>query len=436
MKKIITAVLSASLIFGSFSVFAENIDDTLTSSVDVSVDGVLIDDTERNDITNYDYNENGPTSTHVIVNVNMLQQPFTLDSFARLELYSMDGEFLDYDELWIGGTTTELVYDFEVPEYHIGESFILKVCSGITSVQYYDTVYYPGQQFVFSTYSYEIDDGITVNNNSIILDGIPCYHKAINFYYDGVYVDLQPSPRVINGSAMVPVEFLSRYIGLSTFYDPAYNSQVVSLGNQNMYFNVGTTYTTLFDGDVTAPIATQFVDGAVFVSLRTFADALGSQLDVYDNGTYFDIYMHSSPMVNKYFNDLFVNQQGISSRTNNLVWVSLSEYKVRVYEGKQYQWKPIRECTVGIGAPGTPTITGEFEYQYKDTWYYSSYYVGPCLVFYGGYALHSVLLNYDGTEYDGTVGAQVSHGCIRMKKTDIDWLASTIDVGTKIYITP
>ena len=69
------------------------------------------------------------------------------------------------------------------------------------------------------------------------------------------------------------------------------------------------------------------------------------------------------------------------------------------------------------------------------SWDYNSYYVGPVLVFYRGYALHSTLLNYGGGEYDGTVRAHISHGCIRMHPQDINWIADTIPVGTKIYIT-
>ena len=31
---------------------------------------------------------------------------------------------------------------------------------------------------------------------------------------------------------------------------------------------------------------------------------------------------------------------------------------------------------------------------------------------------------------------KLSHGCVRLKKKDIDFIANTIPVGTKIYITP
>ena len=99
-------------------------------------------------------------------------------------------------------------------------------------------------------------------------------------------------------------------------------------------------------------------------------------------------------------------------------------------------WKLIHENPCAIGAPGTPTVTGSFEYQYRTQWNYNGYYVGPCLVFYRGYALHSVLLRYNNTEYDGRTGVKISHGCVRMKKADIDLIASKIPVGTRIYITP
>ena len=178
------------------------------------------------------------------------------------------------------------------------------------------------------------------------------------------------------------------------------------------------------------------IDDTVYVHLRTLADAVGSGIEIADNGISLDVYLSKSSVAEEYFSKLLVNQWGIASRTNYMVWVSLSEYKVRLYEGKQYQWKPILEAPCAIGAPGTPTVTGSYEYNYKSRWDYGSYYVGPCLVFYRGYALHSVLLNQNGTEYDGRVGVKISHGCIRLKKKDIDFIAKTIPVGTRIYITP
>ena len=56
--------------------------------------------------------------------------------------------------------------------------------------------------------------------------------------------------------------------------------------------------------------------------------------------------------------------------------------------------------------------------------------------FRGGYAIHSTLIKYDGTPYDNRVGMKISHGCIRLRPEDINWLASITPLGTRIYITP
>ena len=55
--------------------------------------------------------------------------------------------------------------------------------------------------------------------------------------------------------------------------------------------------------------------------------------------------------------------------------------------------------------------------------------------FYKGYAIHSTLLRYDGSDYDGRVGKQISHGCVRVKPENINWMVSMIPLYTKIYIT-
>ena len=54
--------------------------------------------------------------------------------------------------------------------------------------------------------------------------------------------------------------------------------------------------------------------------------------------------------------------------------------------------------------------------------------------FNGGYAIHSTLLRYDGTPYDDRVGVKISHGCIRLRKDDINWMVSYIPLNTRIYI--
>ena len=268
-----------------------------------------------------------------------------------------------------------------------------------------------------------------------VAEETPSAPKTISLKYDGVKLALSPAPYMDGDAAMIPVRQIAEYIGFDVSYDEKYNTEVLALGTNYIFFNIDNIYTTAFGKSLNAVRPTVTIDGTVFVSLRTFADILGCELDVEDNGDTLKINMHSSPFVNDYFLSQPVNQWGISSRTDYMVWVSLSQYTVRLYHGKQYGWKLIHECPCAIGAPGTPTVTGSFEYKYRTQWNYNGYYVGPCLVFYRGYALHSVLLRYNNTEYDGRTGVQISHGCIRMKKWDIDLIAGKIPVGTRIYIT-
>ncbi len=131
-----------------------------------------------------------------------------------------------------------------------------------------------------------------------------------------------------------------------------------------------------------------------------------------------------------------VNDKKIWSNTPYLVWVSKANYTVNVFLKDNGRWSLIKEFPCSIGAPHTPTVTGQFVYhQYQTKWQYNDYYVGPIMRFYGGYALHSTLVNDDGSARDSRVGKMISHGCVRMRPDDITWLANMAPIGTKIYIT-
>lgn len=374
-------------------------------------------------------------STEVTLQINIDQSVRIKNSTARFELYDEAGTLLAVEDAPIEGDEAIVYVTFNVPQYTIGKNYTLKLVSGLTSVRFYDDTYVPGDSFNFSTYRYEDSDGVGHNSEGIIITATPLFEKGASVKYDGVPLSLNPKPLVLDGVTMVPIRALAEYIGFTVTYNETYNVEIVSLGSNKIYFNVDTVYTTAFGNDLNATHPTANIEGTIYVSLRTFSEIIGSTLDVYDTGTEYDINMSASPFVNNYFNSMSVNKWGISSSTNYMVWVSLSEYKVRVYKGKKYQWQQVYEAPCAIGASGTPTITGSYAYQYTDRWNYDGYYVGPCLVFYGGYALHSVLLNYDGTEYDGRVGVKISHGCVRLKKKDIDWIYNTIPLQTRIFLT-
>ena len=55
--------------------------------------------------------------------------------------------------------------------------------------------------------------------------------------------------------------------------------------------------------------------------------------------------------------------------------------------------------------------------------------------FYRGYALHSTLLRYDGSDADARLGKKISHGCVRLAPESINWMVDNVPLYTKIYVT-
>ncbi len=135
--------------------------------------------------------------------------------------------------------------------------------------------------------------------------------------------------------------------------------------------------------------------------------------------------------------EIFVNAKGYESKTDYLVWVNLERQKVNVFLGEKGNWDLIRTSTCSSGANITPTPTGIMTYcAYGNGWYEEEYIVHPVLYLdlERGIALHSILFNLDGTVQDATQGRPVSHGCIRMLKDEINWLASYLPIGTTVVV--
>lgn len=444
MRKLISILLTATLIAGTVTVFAEN--DTAREQIDApiaeattEVDTPVAEATTEVDapVTETAPEEVDPKllRNQVTVTADIASNPLATEADATFELFTLDMQSLGTSTQHIARDAKSVTFTFDVPEYKVGTHFMVCATEGIDSFRYYEDTYQKNTPIVLPTYEYIDASGANAISTDILITINQLKDKPVNLYYNAISTPTSGA-RVIDGTTMVPARALAEFVGFDVRYDEEYNVEVISLAGKDMYFNIDTAYTTVFGTDLFAPHKTIMIDGTVYIALRTFADAIGSELEIKDYGTHMDINMSESEFVSEYFNQLPVNQWGISSRTNYMVWVSLSEYKVRLYQGRQHHWKPILEAPCAIGAPWTPTVTGSYEYNYKARWDYGTYYVGPCLVFYRGYALHSVLLNYNGTEYDGRVGVQISHGCIRLKKKDIDFIANTIPVGTRIYITP
>lgn len=142
----------------------------------------------------------------------------------------------------------------------------------------------------------------------------------------------------------------------------------------------------------------------------------------------------------------FVNQQGYSSSTGYLIWVSLKTQKVNIFRGSKGNWELIRVCPCASGKNTTPTVTGVFSIIYKtDYWRYSGYENGEYVHdhhrvynisgFRGGQAFHSRLYYTEGGGlYDDTMGTPVSAGCVRMMDEDCLFIYESIPYNTTVVI--
>lgn len=375
-------------------------------------------------------------STQFVLDIDIIPHKYIIPNDITVELYNNSDELLGSITENVSQDTSSLNLIFNVPQYRMGETFKVKLASGLRSLRYYDKKIEPNGILEVQTYGYLNENGEYVQNNGCAMNGNPNYDKELCMYVNGNFLkDISPGARMIDGIAMMPVRAIGEAMGLKVTYDKKYDSVVCSVGSDQVIFNANSAYTTIFGNDTYAPHATIYIDGSLFVPVRTLAESFNSSIDVLDFDDHLDIIIGESPMVKEYRNQTPVNKNGITSRTNYLVWVSKHEYKVRVYQGSQYNWELQKEFPCALGAWNTPTITGQFEFIERTQWNYSNYYVGPVLRFHNGYALHSTLLYYNGTEYDGRVGVNISHGCIRLHPSDINWIADTIPFYTRIYIT-
>ena len=130
----------------------------------------------------------------------------------------------------------------------------------------------------------------------------------------------------------------------------------------------------------------------------------------------------------------FVDLRRYDSATEYLVWCSRYTQKVVVYRGYQEHWKVIRTFPCSTGTNYTPTPVGIFHiYAKTSRWEFDNYYVDDVSIFNGGHAFHTILFDYDGSVYDGRVGIPLSHGCVRMRPADCEYIHS-LPMGTRVIV--
>lgn len=133
----------------------------------------------------------------------------------------------------------------------------------------------------------------------------------------------------------------------------------------------------------------------------------------------------------------FVNDNNIKSPTDNLITTDLENKMTYIFKkGDNKQWVLLYEWSCTVGKPETPTIKGAFYVTGRKPYFGSdTYRVKYATRIRGSYYYHSVLFNAQGTEIiNDTLGAALSHGCIRLAVENAQWIYNNILDTTAIII--
>ncbi len=150
---------------------------------------------------------------------------------------------------------------------------------------------------------------------------------------------------------------------------------------------------------------------------------------------------YSAQTMSSYYNKLnptTINSFDITSDTNKLVFVNISEQKTYIYTGGINNWTLEKEFVCSTGIENKETPVGIFKVQTRAPWFFASKYGqgGKYYVqFMGNYLFHSIPFAEDQeTILDETLGEPASHGCIRLNIDDAKWLYDNVSDGSKILI--
>ncbi len=360
--------------------------------------------------------------------------------YAVFNIYSGNGELLGSETRYITDTE-DFSLTFDLPAAPVGTVYYLEV-SGLDSIDYYSENYPVPLTEKIPLYTYWSDpdeNGVRTPVSAAYMTAHVRTQSPINIYVNGQYIALS-SPAIFEDSYIIaPLSEVAEAIGITdcTFY-PEYDSVKVKIGDNEMLVNIGFSYITVFGEDKQLDLPVSNINSLTYIELRPFVESFGCTLDYTDCGSYIDINLNMSPMALEAIASLEqrANESGIGSSTDYMIWVNKGKFRCTVFQGSKGNWKRVKDFTVGIGASGSETITGVFEYSAAvNSWNYANYYVGPVMIFYGNYAIHSTLLRYDGTPYNNNVGVKLSLGCVRCQPRYINWLSENIPLYTRVYVT-
>lgn len=362
--------------------------------------------------------------------------PQAVEGDVLFKIYNETGMLLDTKTFSYTRGTGWFKVTFDVPDYKIGTKFKIQLSEGGRNI-----VFSGAEQTVHDveTYVYSDGDGNAQYQTAFYMHFVPNWYKKAVITIPGEQ-QTEYYHSVMGDEVYVTTDLLDKLgIKLTENKDSEKAGFTLSTYTKGyeMKFYMNDIYAVIGGKGLNLDIPVFEMGGMPYVPLSRVAEYFACDYKVVSDDAYtrnisLDMSYYSEP----YVKAKFVNEKGISSRTDYLIWISKSGYSVNVFKGSKGKWKWIKSMTCAIGAPSTPTIEGSFEYMDKQSrWQYPGYYCGPIMRFYRGYAIHSTLLYNNGTPMDNRVGVKISHGCIRLRPADINWLFGITPMYTRIYVT-
>ncbi len=318
---------------------------------------------------------------------------------------------------------------FAVGELNVGDKFYVVLGSGAKSIEYNGVA---ADRHLIEVCANEERTAL-VNEFDMVIN--PAWNKETVFKFNGNSVQ-GFEHHVSENEIFITCDILDA-LGINYVFNENDEHPNVFLSSQTggytMQFFMNNIYAVRGGVGYNLSVEPFVVNGKPFIPLHDLAIYFACSYSEESFSEYGNV-INISPSAYSKIN--YVNTRDLNSKTDYLVWVSKSDYKVNVYLGENGAWRFVKSFDCAIGAPSTPTVEGIFEYhQWQPKWDYDGYYCGPILRFYRGYAIHSTLIRYNGNPYDNRVGMKISHGCVRVRPEGIKWLSDYIPLGTTILVT-
>lgn len=357
---------------------------------------------------------------------------------AQMAIYNINHERLGETNVEINATDVTKTVSFVVDEYIAGEEFYIMFLNNIDCVEYQSEFHGINSKIQLKTYcDYYDENSRLIKGNKFSMTIYPIEQKKINFLHNSRTYETDYPIKLVDGNCMISLVDVMNIFDLwedKTFFDDTTGKLVILGEEKNVEMTLYSNNASNGE-EVILPTPPTRIDSLMYVPLRFACESLGAGVNALSENDELTVNVITTdgdfPQM-----DEFANSKNLTSRTNYLIWIDKSDFRVTVFVGSKNNWRAISSYPCSIGAVATPTITGEFEYYSRETrWSYPGYYCGPIMRFYGGYALHSTLIRYDGTDYDPRLEMMISHGCIRMHPSDIQYLWDTIPLYTRVYVT-